>query len=129
METAFEIGPIIDLPFKAGADLSAKQYHQVEMTATGIVNVCNGAGDAPIGVLQNKPKTNEAAIVRMLGISRLVADAALAVGDNYGTSADGQAVAKTAQNDLILGRILTAAGAAGEIATGTVNGLSLVKLP
>lgn len=125
---AFGVGPILDFPFEAAADLSAKQYHIVEMTAANKVNVCNAATDKPIGILQNKPKAGEAAIVRMLGISKVIADAELAVGDNYGTSADGQAVAKVAAGDLILGRVLEAAANAGEIATVTVNALTLAKV-
>lgn len=125
---AFEMGPILDVPFKAAVDLSAKQYHIVEMTADMTVNVCNNAADKPIGILQNKPRAGETAIVRVLGVSKVVADAALNRDDNYGTSADGQAVAKATAGDLILGRVLEGVANAGELATVTVNALSLAKV-
>jgi hypothetical protein len=125
---AFGVGPVLDLPFTAAADLSAKQYHIVEMTADMTVNVCNNAADKPIGILQNKPRAGETAIVRMLGISKVVADGTLNRDDNYGTSADGHAVAKTVADDLILGRVLEGVSNAGEIATVTVNALSLAKV-
>lgn len=125
---AFEMGPILDVPFKAAADLSAKQYHIVEITGDMEINVCNAATDKPAGILQNKPGAGEVAIVRMLGVSKVVADAALNRDDNYGTSADGQAVAKVTAGDLILGRVLEGVANAGELATVTVNALSLAKV-
>lgn len=125
---AFGVGPVLDLPFTAAVDLSAKQYHIVEMTADMTVNVCNNAADKPIGILQNKPRAGETAIVRMLGVSKVVADAALSRDANYGTSADGQAMAKTVAGDVILGRVLEGVANAGELATVTVNALSLAKV-
>lgn len=125
---AYQLDPILDKAFKANADLSAKQFYIVKLVSAETVDVCSAANDKPIGILQNKPKAGEAAIVRVLGVSRVVADGALAVDANYGTSADGQAVAKTASGDLILGRVLEGTSAAGELATVTVNGLSLPKV-
>jgi hypothetical protein len=126
---AYGVGPILDISgFVAASDLSQKQYHIVEISADGKVDVCNNAADRPLGILQNKPRQGEAAIVRILGISQVVSDAALTLDSNYGTSADGQAVVKTVEGDLVLGRVLEATGNAGEIATVTVNGLSLAQV-
>jgi hypothetical protein len=68
--------------FPAGADLSAaaNQYKFVEVDSSGNVSVCNAVTDRPIGVLQNRPKQGEAAEVTISGITKLQADAALAIG-------------------------------------------------
>ena len=61
------------------------------------------------------------------GISKVSADAALAIGQLIGTAADGQADAKTVGTDTtqyVVGNVLVAAGAAGEMATTTVNCLN-----
>jgi hypothetical protein len=126
---AFGVGPVLDLSnFVAAANLSAAQYKIVEITGAGQVNVCNNAADRPLGILQNKPRLGETAIVRVLGVSKVVADAQLAVDANYGTSGDGEAVAKVNAGDLVLGRVLEGATNAGELATVTVNGLSLAQV-
>jgi len=122
-------GASIDWTFTAGADLSAaaNQYKFVEFDGSGNVVVCNAATDVPVGVLQNKPGNGQAATVRVLGISKLQADAAIAIGNLIGTSADGQADPKTAGTDTteyVVARALTAVSNAGEIFTGFVNCLA-----
>lgn len=110
--------------FKAAADLSAKQYYFVKQTAAGEVNVCTGATDKPIGVLQNKPESGEDAEIISFGITKVSADAALSVDDLIGTSADSQADAKTPGSDTteyVVGRVLTATTAAGGLATAMIN--------
>lgn len=120
--------PVLIRTFKAAADLSAKQYHFVEITAANTVNACNAATDIPIGVLQNKPDAaGKPAEVMMLGISKVVADGTLTAGALLGTSADGQGDAKTAGTDTteyICGRCIVAASGAGEIVECAVNCLS-----
>lgn len=129
---AYEVGPIVDLAFKvkSGSDLSTKQYFIVEQTAAGECDVANAVGDKPLGILQNKPKSGEQAIVRMLGVSKLKAAAAgLAADTAWGTDAAGRGIAKTADKDYVGGRVLEAAGATVDlIATVTVQTLSLVTL-
>lgn len=125
---AFSVSLALDLTFRAGADLSTKQFHIVELTGQDTVNVCDAATDKPLGILQNKPKVGEAAIVRVWGISKVVAGDVLTAGADYGTSAAGQAVAKVTAGDLVLGRVLEGTAAAGNLATVTVSGLSLAKV-
>ena len=126
MAAAYESG-VVDLSFKvkAGSDLSAKQYFILELTAEDEVDVANAATDVPLGILQNKPKAGEQAQVRMLGVSKVVVNAAgLAAGDRWGTDAAGRAIAKTADKDWTGGRCLTTAGATqGLQATVTVQTL------
>ena len=104
--------------YKAAADLSAKQFYIVELTGTDQVNVANATTDTPIGVLQNDPKSGEAATVRHIGVSKVVSDGsgtAIVIGDNLGTGATGLAVKKTANNDKVIGIALDASTAAGAI--------------
>ncbi len=120
---AFE-GPQLKIPgLKAGADLSAlaNQYKFVKLDANGDIVIPTAATDVVIGVLQNRPKAGEPAEVCGIGVSKIQADAALAEGARIGTSADGQAVAKTVAAELVVGQLLTEAGGAGEIVTALIN--------
>jgi hypothetical protein len=114
-----------DYTFEAAADLTTHQYKFVELDSAGKVVLCNAAADLPIGVLQNKPNTGEAATVRVSGISKVSADAALAtIGTLIGTSADGQADAKIVGTDVteyVVGRTLTTAANAGEIVSALID--------
>lgn len=130
---ATDFGPVLDGSFPAGADLSAaaNQYKFVELNSGGDVTVCNAATDTPIGVLQNRPRLGEMAEVRIFGPTKVQADAALATpGTLIGTSADGQADAKTladAGTELAVGRTLTTSGAAGEVIRALINCISPAK--
>ena len=59
---------------KAGADLSAKRYHFVYLTAVNTVTFCTNAADDPIGILQNAPASGEEAEVVSHGFSKLIVD-------------------------------------------------------
>lgn len=114
--------------FKAGGDLSTKQFYFVKLNSSGEVVICAGATDVPIGVLQNAPASGETAEVMIYGISKVVSDGTVAVGALVGTSGDGQADSKTAGTDTseyVVGRHLgPAAGAAADIITCTINCLN-----
>jgi hypothetical protein len=110
--------------FTAAADLSAKQYYFVKITADNTVNVCAAVTDIPIGVLQNAPASGEAASVMLYGISKVSANEAIAVGSNIGTGDDGQADVVAAGTDTtvrLVGQALEAASAAGEIISCAIN--------
>lgn len=116
--------PIFMKSFVAGADLSSSQYKFVELSSEDTVTVCNAATDVPIGVLQNDPTSGQEAVVMIIGVSKVQADAALSVGAQIGTSADGQADAKTPGTDIteyVVGRVLQASGAAAEIISCLIN--------
>lgn len=120
---AYEKDQVVTKTFKAGADLSAKQYYFMKLTGTADeVTVCNGATDKPIGVLQNKPTSGQAAEVVIIGITKVSADGTLDEGDSIGTSADGQAAVYTASDTtkFIVGQALLPA-AAGEIGTAVID--------
>lgn len=104
--------------FKAENDLSAKQYYAMEQSADGQVDLCDNAGDAVIGILQNDPKANQAAAVAIAGRTKWVSDGSgtsIAVGDTVGTDASGKCVKKTAADDLVAGRAAAASSADGTV--------------
>lgn len=81
----FEVGTLV-----AAADLSTKQHFFVKVDSNGKVALA-GANELAIGVLQNDPKTDEAATVRVHGITKVVAGAAISKGDRVGSDANGKA--------------------------------------
>ena len=116
-------GQQICATFAAAADLSAKQYYFVKLSAANTVNVCTAITDIPIGILQNKPESGEAATVCLFGISKVSADGTLAAGNIIGTSADSQADAIAAGSDTTvytMGQALEAA-AAGDTVSMFLN--------
>ena len=91
----------IRLSFLAGADLRTKQYHFVKTDSAGKV-VLAGAGEAAIGVVVNKPNTNEEAAVQVLGIAKVIAGGSITTGSRVAVDANGQAkaaVASTTKTD------------------------------
>jgi hypothetical protein len=102
-------------------DLSAKQFHYVELSATaGMVDVPDNAADVPVGVLQNKPVANAAAEVATLAgaIVKVVSDGsgtAISIGDTVGTNNAGKAVKKTVSGDWYNGIAMDASSADGTI--------------
>jgi hypothetical protein len=123
---AYEI-PVLVISLKAGEDLSAKQFYHVKLDASGDVVAPTGATDVPAGILQNAPTSGQTAEVLVLGVSKVNSDAALSIGAFIGTSADGQADAKTIGTDTteyVSGRVLEASGAAGGYATAMINCLA-----
>lgn len=110
----------LTLSFKAGADLSAKQFYFVKMSANDTVALCSGATDKPIGVLQNKPTSGQIASVMVIGVTKVSSDAALAVGDIIATQTDGQAEVADS-GDYVCGHVIIASGAAGGLATAVIS--------
>lgn len=107
------------ISFVAGEDLSSSQYKFVMLHTDGTVKACSATTDIPIGVLQNKPTSGQAAEVALLGWTKVQSDAALSIGNVVGTSADGQAAAYAAGTDTtkyLSGIVTKASGAAGDIA-------------
>lgn len=110
--------------FIAGADLSAKQYYFVKMSADDTVIVCAGATDKPVGVLQNNPIAGQTAEVTVIGETKISGDADLNAGDSIGTSGDGQAaayVSGTGTTNYIVGQVKLGNTAAGGLVTAFVN--------
>ncbi len=80
----------IDKAFVAGADLSALQYRAVALNATAGQVVAAKSGGHAVGIVQNGPTQNRGATVRLLGPSKVVAGAAIGVGDKLSAAANGK---------------------------------------
>lgn len=89
----------LDFTFTANADLDSYQYHFVTASGTAPgVNISTGASNPhPTGVLQNDPRSGEAATVRIVGVTKLVVDtdAAIGYGDYIKSSGCGRGVVDT----------------------------------
>lgn len=89
-----------------------KQYHFVKITGPRTAGLA-GAGEAAVGVLQNKPqKTGTGATVAYQGISMVFAGANITAGQEVQSNASAQAVPKAA--GLALGIAIEGA-ASGEL--------------
>ena len=107
----------------AGADLSALQYNFVKLNSSGQAIACAAATDVPVGVLQNAPTSGQEAEVLIVGGTKIVAGAAITLPANIGTGATGKAVALavTDTTKYVVGSLITASAADGNIVTAVVN--------
>jgi hypothetical protein len=104
-----------DYTYLAGADLSTKQFHAVELNSADAVTVFDGTGKV-VGFLQNKPKAGEAATVRVAGATKAIASAAITQGALVSAGNDGR-VATTAGTGIAIGQAELGAGAANDVVT------------
>ncbi|MDD4950915.1 MAG: hypothetical protein PHV85_00045 [Desulfovibrionaceae bacterium] len=115
-------GPGIDLSFKAGEDLSSYQYRFVGLSDDNTAHLLDSADEHAHGVLQNKPESGEDAVVRVAGVSKLVAGAGgMARGDlveaEYVSASDnGKGIACTTNAHHCRARCIQAAGAEDDVA-------------
>lgn len=81
---------------EAAADLSAIQFYLVKCDSNGKAAAITSVVDIPMGVLQNKPETGEAASIAPIGsggTSRVVLGATIAAGALVAPGGTGKAVA------------------------------------
>ncbi len=78
----------LDVTFKAGEALTAKQFYFVKLNADGDVVAC-GNNEVSIGILQNYPADEKAARVRLLGTSKLVMNEACDEGEALTSTSTG----------------------------------------
>lgn len=109
--------PVYDRSLKAAADLSAKQFFAVKITATDTMNLCAAVTDIGYGILQDKPKSGETGSARRLGTSKAVVDGstAIAAGDKLGPNAAGKLVKVTTVDRPVMATALEAATTDGAI--------------
>lgn len=76
------------------ADLSAKQFYAVLASTTNdhAVKLTTTQGAPIFGVLQNKPTTSQAAVVRRLGRTKMVALTTITRGDQVMADSTGKAM-------------------------------------
>ncbi len=111
--------PILDESFEASADLSANQYFLHNLDVSGQLEL---AGDGEYAyALQGQPEAaDRVSAIRVLGITRVVAGAAIAVGALVQSNAAGKGI--TAAAGTVVGRALTAAAGDG-------NQFSMLVIP
>jgi len=85
----------------AAADLSAKQFYAVKLTANNAVNLANTGGEDIYGILQNTPKSGEAAEVCFAGICQALGNATVAVGQKLMTDTSGKLIAWISGNTAV----------------------------
>jgi hypothetical protein len=87
----------------------------------------NAGTDVPVGVLQNAPNTGESADVMLVGVSKLVANDAIAVGvmikaEYVDTADNGKADAADTDKDVVMGTVVHAAGAEDDLCSVLLGG-------
>lgn len=122
---AFEIAnAAVKITLVAAEDLSSAQYKFVKVNTSGQAALCSGATDKPIGVLQNNPVSGAEASVTVVGGTKIVSSASIDEGVLIGTNSAGKADAKvpgTDTTEYVVGQVILAAGADGEILTAVIN--------
>lgn len=103
----FELGTLV-----AGADLTADQYKIVKVDAAGKL-VLTGAADEHAGILDCPGDTDESVRIRVSGVAKVVAGAAITTGD--GVESDAAGKLRTLTTGPLVGIALEAAGADGDI--------------
>jgi hypothetical protein len=109
---------LFDVSLEAGEDLSNAQFLAVALDSNGKV-VKAKSDTLPIGILQDKPKEGQAANVRMLGISKVVAGGAIEIGDVLTADDDGRLIAAST-GYYPIGIALEAAAQAGQVVTAFI---------
>lgn len=121
---AYEIANyVVKITMEAGADLSSDQYKFVKISS-GKVILCAADTDAPLGVLQNTPKSGEEASVLVVGGSKVKASASLSAGVLIGTNGSGKAEVRTpgtTTTKYTVGTVILGAGADNELLTAVIN--------
>lgn len=115
-------GEGIDLSFTAAEDLSSHQYRFVHLADNTTVDLVDSGAEIPLGILQNAPESGEIAVVRVAGVSKLVMNAAVAVGalvktEYIGATDNGKGDAADTEGDIARGLCLFASGAEDDVGT------------
>lgn len=114
--------------FIASTDLDSNaQFHIVDIVAAHKVTCA--AANKGFGVLQNKPKAGEHATVAIKGATKVMAGAAISVGDLITSAASGFAATVASGNagdKLVIGRAMTAA-ASGSVFTVELDKMTIAR--
>lgn len=119
---AYQQSEAVKITLVANADLSLAQGKFVKLLASGKCDLVTATTDRVIGVLDNKPKLGQEAAIVVLGTTKMVASATLALGDSLATAVDGRAAtALTTAGLSNLGTVLIANTVANGWVTVLVN--------
>ena len=117
---------VLDLTFKAGADLTGSQYHFVKCDGASGVVACGVAKELSTGILQNTPADTKAARVRLLGTSKLVMAGACSENALLTTDVNGHGVLANTDKDYVGAIALETSGGADEIIEVLITKLHLI---
>jgi len=108
---------------KIAGEIMTKQYYIVQLDSSGNIEYADTAvgTNTIVGILQNKPLAGEAALYRFGGTSKVVASAAISIGDMVTTTSEGKGVTTITAGDITVGRALEAATADGDIIEVQMN--------
>lgn len=101
-----------DETFVANADMDTHRYTLVVNSAGLLVDRQFTGGGKVCGVLQNKPKSGEAATVRRHGMSRVRAGGTIVGGGEFTSTISGTAVA-VGSGDFVVGDAVTGVASGG----------------
>jgi len=107
----------VDIPLKAYDDMSSGIYHFVVMNGDDTADVCSGATDVVVGVLQHGGTTGQGCSVRITGHTKIELGETITAGQLVGTSTTGTADTVVAGTDttIYVAGICTVGGSSGEI--------------
>lgn len=109
----------------AAADMSAKQYHIARLSAADTVNQGSASTQTDLfGVVQNNPGADEMATVCVEGMTPIVCGSSIAVNALITCSPSGRAITgapASGASAMIIGKVLEAASADGDIVTAWVH--------
>ena len=102
---------VLDVSFEAAEDLSNDQYRIVVLASGKVRRPDHATTDLPFGVLQNAPEAGEAAVVRLIGVSKIQFGETVAENEwikhEYNDAADaGKALDADGALDVAIGRCL-----------------------
>jgi hypothetical protein len=123
---AYEGYQVVLPGLSAGADLSTCQYLSVYLSTNNEVNVATSSAQVPIGILQNKPLSGQAAAVCAMGITKVLAGATLAFTNFIKHTTTGAAItfnpalASTVGTTFGIGQVIDGCST-GEYATVFIN--------
>lgn len=110
----------LDISFVAAESLATHQFRFVTQATDTTVQMMNAGTDFPVGILQNAPASGETAVVRIDGTSKLVMNAAVAVGaqlkgEYVGAADNGKGDAADTDYDIVRGVCIKASGAEDDV--------------
>ena len=122
-----------DITFLASEDMSTHQYRFVVQASDTTVRLANSATEIPIGIMQNAPEQNQEAVVRIDGVSKLVMNAAIAVGklvknEYVGATDNGKGDEADTDGDYARGLVIQASGAEDDVGAVLLM-LSKISVP
>lgn len=99
----------------AGADLSAAQYRAVVLNGSGQAVRNSTAGGRVYAVLQNNPAATRVCTLWRSGVTKMVAGAEIAAGEEVSSDNQGRAIPAAVGSNHIIGVCVFGAANAGEI--------------